>query len=61
VQIWSGPHPEDGSPLEVQDGPPEGAVPPDLSVEPQLTAPIGPDFDKEMLEDVAKRLFASVR
>src|SRR6185436_4105524 len=25
VEIWNGPHPEDGQSLEVQDGPPEGA------------------------------------
>jgi Mn-containing catalase len=58
VDIWHGPHPEDGQPLEVQDGPPKGAVPPDLDVEPQLTAPDGPDgIDPEMLKDYAAKLF----
>jgi hypothetical protein len=33
---------------------PEGAPPPDLDEEPQLTAP---GLDPEMLADVAKRLF----
>jgi Mn-containing catalase len=56
-KIWKGTHPEDGSKLEVQDGPPEGATPPDLPAEPQLTAPIGPDIDKAMFADVAKKLF----
>ena len=56
-EIWNGPHPEDGSQLEVIDGPPEGAVPPDLDMEPQLTAPYGPDTDAEMLKDIAKRIF----
>jgi Mn-containing catalase len=57
TQIWNGVHPEDGSELEVQDGPHTGAEPPDLDVEPQLTAPTGPAMDEEMLRDVATRLF----
>jgi Mn-containing catalase len=57
TQIWTGSHPEDGSSLEVLDGPPEGFAPPDLPAEPQLTAPIGPDVDSEMLKEVARRLF----
>jgi len=56
-KIWKGSHPEDGQPLEVQDGPPEGAAPPDLPAEPQLTAPLGPDIDKTMFAEVAKKLF----
>src|SRR5688500_18254430 len=28
TDIWTGKHPEDGNPLEVQDGPPEGFTPP---------------------------------
>jgi Mn-containing catalase len=58
-EIWNGPHPEDESELVVQDGPPEGAVPPDLEEEPQLTAPLGPDseIDPGMFADVATRLF----
>ena len=57
VQIWNGPHPEDGSELTVQDGPPEGHTPPDLPEEPQLTSPIGPDMDPDMLAHFAKKLF----
>ena len=56
-QIWNGVHPEDGSPLRVEDGPPEGFDPPDLPPEPQLTAPLGPDIDSEMFKDVAKKMF----
>src|SRR5688500_4851940 len=56
-QVWTGRHPEDGAPLEIQDGPPEGFDPPDLPAEPQLTAPLGPDIDQEMFKDVAKKLF----
>ena len=59
-EIWNGPHPEDGQELEVRDGPPEGAVPPDLEAEPQLTSPVGPDpsdLDPEMLEEYARRIF----
>jgi Mn-containing catalase len=61
-QIWNGPHPEDGQELEVQDGPPEGAVPPDLDAEPQLTSPVGPDaseLDPAMLEEYARRIFGN--
>lgn len=61
-EVWHGPHPEDGQELEVKDGPPEGAPPPDLDSEPQLTAPIGPDaerLDEEMLAHYAKRMFGS--
>lgn len=59
-EIWNGEHPEDGQQLLVEDGPPEGAVPPDLEAEPQLTAPTGPDpseLDPDMLEDYARKIF----
>jgi Mn-containing catalase len=58
TEIWNGTHPEDESPLEVRDFPPDaGFDPPDLEEEPQLTAPTGTELDPEMLEDVAGRLF----
>jgi Mn-containing catalase len=56
-KVWNGTHPEDGSELRVQVGPPEGFTPPDLDEEPQLTAPIGSDIDPVMFADVAKKLF----
>ena len=59
-EIWNGEHPEDGQELEVNDGPPEGAAPPNLDAEPQLTAPVGPDpsdLDPVMLEEYARRIF----
>jgi Mn-containing catalase len=59
-EIWNGQHPEDGSELEVEVGGPEGATPPDLDEEPQLTAPVGPDIDPEMFAEVAGRLFPEV-
>jgi Mn-containing catalase len=52
--VWSGPHPEDGSPLVVEDGIPQGAPPPNLPEEPQLTAP---GIDPGMLKEMAKRVF----
>ena len=61
-EIWNGEHPEDGQPLEVSDDIPEGAAPPDLEAEPQLTAPTGPDggdIDPEMLEDYARKIFGA--
>ena len=57
AKIWKGTHPEDGSRLEVVDGPPQGATPPDLPAEPQLTAPIGPEIDRGVFAEVAKKLF----
>jgi Mn-containing catalase len=56
-QIWKGTHPEDGSPLRVEDRIPEGAPPPDLPEEPQLTSPLGPDIDPSLFKDIATRLF----
>jgi Mn-containing catalase len=56
-QIWNGNHPEDGSPLVVEDGIPEGVPMPDLDAEPQLTAPLGPDVEGEMFKDVAEKMF----
>ena len=56
AQIWTGTHPEDGSPLRVVDGPPEGGPVPDLESEPQLTAPTG-EVDPGFLQEVARRLF----
>jgi Mn-containing catalase len=47
-QVWNGTHPDGGSDLRVQVGPPEGLTPPDLPEEPQLTSPIGPDIDADV-------------
>jgi Mn-containing catalase len=57
--IWTGSHPEDGSPLRVEDAIPAGAAPPDLPSEPQLTAPLGPEIDPNLFKEVASRLFGS--
>ena len=56
-EIWNGAHPEDGTPLRVEQGPPEGFDPPELDVEPQLVAPTGPDIDPQLFADTAKKLF----
>jgi Mn-containing catalase len=55
--IWNGNHPEDGAPLVVEDGIPEGVMAPDLDDEPQLTAPVGPEIDGDMFKEVAERMF----
>jgi Mn-containing catalase len=55
-EVWKGPHPEDGSELVVEDGLPEGAPPPLLPAEPQLTAPGIGAIDEAMLKEIAKRL-----
>ncbi|MEA2531893.1 MAG: Mn-containing catalase, partial [Thermomicrobiales bacterium] len=53
-EVWNGPHPEDGSELRVEDRIPEGAPPPNLEEEPQLTAP---GVDMAFVQEVAQRLF----
>jgi Mn-containing catalase len=58
AQVWNGPHPEDGSPLRVEDAIPVGAPPPDLPGEPQLIAPgLDPGLEPELFQEMAKRLF----
>ncbi|PSR54595.1 manganese catalase [Adhaeribacter arboris] len=54
--VFNGPHPEDGQPLEVRFGAPEGAPAPDLDEEPQLNSPGADDFDPEMFKDIAKKM-----
>ena len=54
--IWNGPHPEDGQPLEVVFGQPEGFTPPVLPEEPQLNSPGAEDIDPDMFKDIAKKL-----
>jgi len=52
-EVWTGTHPEDGSELRVEDSIPEGAPPPNLPAEPQLTAP---GVDMGFVREVAKHL-----
>lgn len=54
--VFNGPHPEDGMPLEVVFGAPQGVPAPDLDEEPQLNAPGGEDIDPEMFNDIAKKM-----
>ncbi|HYO22172.1 MAG TPA: manganese catalase family protein, partial [Flavisolibacter sp.] len=54
--VFNGPHPQDGQPLEVVFGAPEGSPAPDLDEEPQLNAPGAEDFDPEVFKDIAKKL-----
>jgi Mn-containing catalase len=54
--VFNGPHPEDGSPLEVVFGAPEGFKPPDLDEEPQVNAPGEMDIDPDMFKDIAKKM-----
>lgn len=58
--IFDGPHPEDGQPLEVIFGSPEGVPAPDLDEEPQLNAPGADDIDPEMFKDIAKKMGISL-
>jgi Mn-containing catalase len=56
-KIWNGTHPETGKPLTVDDSIPKGAPAPELSAEPQLSAPLGTDIDPAMFKEIAARLF----
>ncbi len=51
--IWKGTHPEDGQPLEVIEGTPEGAPTPDFAGLPQQFAP---GISQEDFMQIAKRL-----
>jgi Mn-containing catalase len=51
--VFNGSHPETGDPLEVVDGPPEGAVPHDLPPQPAV---FSPDYAPEEIAEIAKRL-----
>lgn len=54
--IFNGEHPEDGLPLEMVHGVPEGVPAPDLDEEPQLNAPGAEEFDTQMFKDIAKKM-----
>jgi Mn-containing catalase len=54
AEVWNGQHPEDGSELIVRDEIPDGAPPPNLDAEPQLTAP---GVDMLLAQEAAKSLF----
>jgi Mn-containing catalase len=57
-EIWNGPHPEDGEPLEFSKEIPEGFPWPDLDEEPQLGAP---GVDPDMIKFFAAKLGDDVR
>ena len=51
--VFRGPHPETGEELEVQQGPPEGALPHDLPPQPAVFAP---DYAPEEIREIAAKL-----
>ena len=51
--VFNGLHPETGDPLEVVDGPPEGAPVPEAPVQPAVFAP---DYAPEEIAEIADRL-----
>jgi manganese catalase len=53
VAVFNGPHPETGDPLEVEDGPPEGALPVDL---PPQTDVFAPGYSPEEIAEIAAKL-----
>jgi len=54
--IFNGPHPEDGQPLEVVFGSPDGVPAPDLDEEPQVNAAGAFDVDPDMFKDIARKI-----
>lgn len=54
--VFNGNHPEDGKPLEVVYGHPEGFAIPELEEEPQLNAPGEIGIDPDTFKDIAKKL-----
>jgi Mn-containing catalase len=55
--IWKGEHPIDGTPLEVEDGPPEGGDPADPAEESVVSAP---GLNPEDLQEIAQRLMKNM-
>jgi Mn-containing catalase len=55
--IWKGEHPIDGTPLEVEDGPPEGADPADP---PEETVVSAPGLNSDELQEIAQRLMKNM-
>jgi Mn-containing catalase len=53
VAVFTGPHPETGEDLIVEDNPPEGAPPQDLPPQPSVFAP---DRSPEEIAEIAQRL-----
>jgi Mn-containing catalase len=53
VAVFTGPHPETGEPLIVEDGAPEGVPPQDL---PAQTDVFAPDYAPEEIAEIAQRL-----
>jgi Mn-containing catalase len=51
--VFSGPHPETGEELVVEDGPPEGVEPNDLPAQPDVFAP---DYAPEEIAQIASKL-----
>jgi Mn-containing catalase len=53
VAVFTGPHPETGEDLVVEQGPPEGALPVDLPPQPAVFAP---DYAPEEISEIAQKL-----
>jgi Mn-containing catalase len=53
VAVFTGPHPETGEDLVVEQGPPEGAPPVDLPPQPAVFAP---DYAPEEISEIAQKL-----
>ncbi len=56
--IWNGEHPEDGKPLTVSDGPPEGG---EIPILPDVPETFAPGVDMSQIEEIAKMMTARAR
>jgi Mn-containing catalase len=52
--IWEGTHPQDGQPLQVVDGPPEGG---NLAELTGIASSFAPDYAPEEIFEIATKLY----
>lgn len=52
--VWNGNHPDDGQPLEVVDGPPQGGNLTDLA---DISASFAPEYHPEEIYEIARKLY----
>ena len=56
--VWQGNHPEDGTPLEFVDGPPDGGKMPELA---NISEAFAPEYKAEEIFEMAQKLYAKAK